>query len=235
MSIVVFVVRRRLATRAQIKVGTDSTLVTHSADPVVMTLSGTMRTVTIDTIVMLLKRVAGSTERAVYSSETMSRMNLINRLVAGGAKIPVRASEALMADSIDLLIAPITDSKMSEVSSGGKQCLLMAGELHLTACWLEFVARIVTVTGMPLSVARKTQIIILANSAFYKVALCGVFATAVACTIVLISFIDRHCLYYGRSRLDRLRANRSLAANLSSARSNLAINNSAFNHPVIRL
>lgn len=106
-----------LAAGTEIGVIADSALVTVAAD--VQRLGGTQRSITVNTVVErgIGKRTCAVDNRLVDGNEAVAWVDELCVWNAGLAVVPVWAVEALVANTIDVLVTTITDGLVRNIAS----------------------------------------------------------------------------------------------------------------------
>lgn len=112
-----------LATGTEISVVTDSALIAVAAD--VQRLRRTQRPITVDTVVERSVRNATCVvdNRLVDGHEAVAWVDELRVGNAGLAVVPVWAVEALVANTVDVLVTAITDSLVRNIASRVEKCL----------------------------------------------------------------------------------------------------------------
>lgn len=101
---------------AEVHIVANSALVTHALDVAMLVL--TERAITVNTNVFRLVRVASSSWYGfVMGRKTVLRMNELGVLDTFRAVVPIRAVEALVADTEDWLITTIAQSGVLDTAS----------------------------------------------------------------------------------------------------------------------
>lgn len=117
MSAVVGIGWAGLAAGTEISVIADSTLEAVATD--VQRLRHTQRTITVNTVMesVVCSRACGIDNRIVDGDEAVAWVDELRVWNAGLAVVPVWAVEALMADTIDVLITAIANSLVRKVTA----------------------------------------------------------------------------------------------------------------------
>ena len=144
MSLVVKSSGQSLAILAEVCVVTDNALVTHTVNIRLLRVALAKRTVAIDAMV---GNGGGRTslELLIDGGEAVTRVGVTSILVALAAVVKVRTVEALVAHTMNHLVAPIADGRVSEVATSGKKSLLGEGESSTINGRLEVVSRVMAV------------------------------------------------------------------------------------------
>jgi hypothetical protein len=112
--VVVLVARVRFAALAEVRVVADSALVADALNVWQVLAVFAERPIAVDAVVASWgsKRLW---QRLIYGDEAVTRVDDLGALRALRAVIPVRAVQALVADTIDELVAAIADGRVASV------------------------------------------------------------------------------------------------------------------------
>lgn len=102
-------------------------------------------------------------ERLVHWYESVARVDVTGINNAVRAVVPIRAVEALVADTVDVLITTITDGVVSHIASWGQQGLGDEVEISILNGGCESVLGMVTMLNRQM--ARNAKIVVLTRQA----------------------------------------------------------------------
>lgn len=152
---------------AKVKVVANNTLVTHALDVGLMGLVLAQGAVAEDAVMSNCDGGTRERQRLVDGSKTVARMGVASIRDAVVAVIEVWARKALVADSMNVLIAAITDGIVADVTAGRKKSLLGKRELGGGNGRYKVVSGVVSV--LVLEVAATAQVKVIALGASDKV------------------------------------------------------------------
>jgi hypothetical protein len=167
MSAIVGVGRASLAACAEVGIVTDSALVSITLNICLRTIAAE-RTITIDAVVACLAAVRSRqsndvVERLIDGDKSVARMDETGVDNANWAEVPIWAVEALVTNSIYVLVTSITDSVVARVATRSKQSLGNRLKNGIFNSWSETMFGVVAM--LVVNVARNAQIIIVTSSA----------------------------------------------------------------------
>ena len=105
----------------------------------------------------------GLGEWLIDGHKAVTRMDIPGALDAFGAEVPIRAVQALVAYTIDKLLATVTNSGVANVSSSIAQEICQGGQTGVGGCSLESMAGVMTV--LVANMAFHAEIIVIASGA----------------------------------------------------------------------
>ena len=97
-------------------------------------------------------------KRLVDGNKSVPGVDEVGILEASSTEIPIRAVQALVANTVDILVTSIADGIVTNISARSKESLGNHVEVCLFNGWLECMLRMVTM--LHADVASDTQIIV---------------------------------------------------------------------------
>lgn len=176
---IVHVARNCFASRAEVRVMADGTLVAHTSDVRLLGLAAAQRTVTVDAEVANEWRCSIG-YWCIDGSKSVTRMSGASILDAVLAEIPIGAIETLVAHAIDLLVTSITDGIVAHVAARSEQSLCSKGKYCLLSRWVKAVSGMMAMLVAGMAVNAKVKV--LARVASDKITLGQHYYAAVAGT-----------------------------------------------------
>jgi hypothetical protein len=145
---VVDIVWASLAAGTEISVVTDSALIAVTAD--IQRLRCTQRSVTVNTVVErgIRRRSCVVANRLVDGDEAVAWVDELRVGNAGLAVVPVWAVEALVADTIDVLVTAIADGLVRNIASWVEECFGEGLQLGAGCCWCKRMLWVVAVLDL---------------------------------------------------------------------------------------
>jgi len=168
VSAVVLVARRCFAICAEVHIIADGALVADTLDVGRSSLVLAKRAIAVDAVVALVGD-ARLGYRLIDGHEAVHGVVEASTLDALGAVIPVRAVQALVTHTVDVLVAAIAKSGMTDVTASSAEEVRKRSNLGLRGSGLEGVGRMVTMLGS--NVAGQAKIEVVASYASDKLAL----------------------------------------------------------------
>jgi hypothetical protein len=165
------------AVLAKVGIVAYSALVADALDIWYVLLVFAKRTVTVDAIVTVAA-IQRFSQGLIDGYKAMAGVNMVSTLDTVWAIVPVWAVQALMADTIDELVAAVTNSWVADVSSRVAEEISQSRKSSVGGSSCEGVARMVAV--LVADVAVHAQIVIFARKAGNKFLLGKALDTAVA-------------------------------------------------------
>lgn len=173
-----------LAVGAEVSVITDRALITDSADVFLLVLAE--RAIAVDVLVTVVNP-ARLWDRLIDWNEAVMRVNELDALVAFSTVIPVWAVQALVANTEYRLIAPITQSRVADITPWSAQELGHWTHWSALVDGLEGMAWVVAMLAA--FVARNAQVVVIAIKTSYELVLRKDVDAAVASTSWLLENI----------------------------------------------
>jgi len=167
-------------------------------------------------------------EWLIDGHEAVTRVNILGALDAFGAKVPIRAVQALVTHTVNELLAAITNSRVANVPSSIAQEICQGRQAGIRGCSFESMAGVMTV--LVANMAFHAEIVVIASGACDELLLRQNFDAAIASACWFI--LDERWLREGsRNGLFNLRF--CLRADtLGRAVHDRAILDEALDHPV---
>lgn len=177
----------------------------------------------------------GLCQGLVDGHEAMAGVDILGALDAVSAEVPVGTVQALVANAVDELLAPIADCGVANIAAGVAQDVSQSRELGIGSGGLEGMGRVVTVFVVDVAIDTKVKVVALGASD--KLLLRQNLDTVVASSCRLFSLIDDWLLLLSeRARHllpSRISRRLSLGANtLGRAVDNASVFDEALHHPV---
>jgi hypothetical protein len=168
MRVVVPIGRVGLAVGTEVGVMADSTLVSDAFNVGKPILVFAERTITEDAVVAIAAAYRLS-QRLIDGNEAVRRVDELGALDALGAEVPVGAVQALVAHTVNELLAAIADGRVADIAASIAQEVGKSGHRSLFSGSLESMARVVAV--LVVDVALHAEVVVFACGARNKLAL----------------------------------------------------------------